>query len=410
MTVSHCRSQSFEPKVAELQWAQAHDSSLRMTHGNCGWGLAVVVGVLAQSCGGHNREFGDAASGEAGGAELGMAGASEAVTQGGTAGEATISTGGGDTASNPGGGGEDSAAGGEHSAAGGAAGAAASCTENACGGCELLSGAPGDGCGDCSEFVCEGADSLVCSSTCTGPTPFCKTGANACVACNLNTDCANETPVCHANACVACEPSSTRCAGTKQFLCDAKGETETPQSIKQGVCGAVCTPGALRCNNLIGQKCAPDGAGYVSSGSNVQCGCSAPERFSLDADGNVKDKDTSLVWDFEVHAPDTLAGASGTCAAKGFRLPTLKELETLLLTGTAAATCAENLQLGIDSVAFPGIVAELRIWTGDPEPGFPGYLHVGYFYGPSSSNGASGFGSTDRAAASLVAFQCVKTS
>ena len=178
--------------------------------------------------------------------------------------------------------------------------------------------------------------------------------------------------------------------------------------MHSGTCGATCDPGVLRCNNLVGQKCSDDGTAYVSSGSNTQCGCTDSARFKFISNTQVKDASTNLVWDFPEHAPDTYAGASMTCTAKGMRLPTRNEMSGLLLKGTAATACSQNLYLSIDSVAFPGIVASTRYWTGDAEgPSFPGYYYAVFFWGPTIGNPVSGTDATDRTATSLVAFQCV---
>jgi hypothetical protein len=194
------------------------------------------------------------------------------------------------------------------------------------------------------------------------------------------------------------------------MLCDAKGLKETAQAVEQGKCDAVCTPGALRCNNQIGQKCSATGTGYVSSGTDKQCGCFDGARFSLDPEGNVKDAKTGLTWDFPGNAADTQAGASATCGAKGMRLPTRVELQDLLLTGSVAVNCSKRLELSVDSVAFPNIAAKVRYWTNEPESGFPGFLYVVYFEGPSSTSSASLAGTTDRKSTELVSFQCVRPS
>lgn len=377
----------------------------------CAWICVIVSGTFAlvPGCGQPHRDFASGALGGAGSNEQEPdAGQSGAQTDGGSSGQGENSAGGLKGLTDPGGAGAmppgGAAGGGDEPSLGGVAGEGP-CTKNACGGCVTLTGSPGDACGDCGELSCNGADSLVCETTCKGATHVCKTDANTCVACNVDADCGEAVPVCHANACVVCKPSGTRCAGTRPMLCDAKGSKETPLATQAGTCGAVCTGGKLRCSGQIGQKCATDGTGYVSSGSNKQCGCSDPARFSLDADGNVKDSQTNLVWDFAEHAPDTQAGASGTCAARGMRLPTRAEFLGLLITGAVATTCTNNLQLSVDSVAFPAILNNVRFWTGEPE-GIPGFLYVAYF-----TAGASGTigGTTDRKTTDLVAFQCVKS-
>jgi hypothetical protein len=160
---------------------------------------------------------------------------------------------------------------------------------------------------------------------------------------------------------------------------------------------------------MLPQKCSLDGTTFVSSGSNTQCNCTdSSGRFTFISDKLVKDSLTGLTWDFPEHAPDTIAGASGTCTSKGMRLPTQIELEKLLLAAGPAAACTERLYLAIDSVAFPGIVVNTRYWTGEIESSLPGYYYVVYFYGPSSTTSGSGFGTTDRSASQLVAYQCVK--
>jgi hypothetical protein len=306
-------------------------------------------------------------------------------------------------------GGSAGAAGGaEHGAASSGA-ASGEVPRNECGGDEVLSGAVGDSCAPCSTLQCDEAGALTCELTCLIAAPLCDVQHEECVRCLGPDDCEGATPECVEGECLTCKPLSTSCAKTTPRTCNSDGSGWAAQPIVEGECGALCSPGALRCIGTVGQRCAADGGSFASSGSNLPCGCT-DSRFRMLVEGmrkSIHDSSTGLTWDFPEHAPATFAEASDTCAAQGMRLPSFAELSGLLLNGAVASACAARLVLTIDTVAFPGIKPQTVFWTNRPIPSFPGTVEVALFPAPSSQSG-SVVVSSDRSTTQLVSYQCVK--
>ena len=96
--------------------------------------------------------------------------------------------------------------------------------------------------------------------------------------------------------------------------------------------------------------------------------CYPTTRFVVLAGGLVRDTLTQLVWQQQASSTTmNWAAAKTYCssAGSGFRLPTVKELVSLVdLAVTSGAT--------INQTAFPGTPAE-GFWTSSPWPGSPYY-------------------------------------
>lgn len=142
---------------------------------------------------------------------------------------------------------------------------------NACGGCAILEAAPGDICGECSQYVCAGANALECQVL----------PKNNCGACSpsdvagLGTTCTGD------NGCpgqLVCDSAGT---GTS---CDAQGRNNC------SVCGAADVPGigdgCTGANGCAGTKiCSVDGLGTAcQSPAKNNCGaCGAADVMGLAA-------------------------------------------------------------------------------------------------------------------------------
>jgi len=120
---------------------------------------------------------------------------------------------------------------------------------NACGGCEALSATPGDLCGDCGEYTCSSADAVTCSDP----------GYNGCGGCDL-------LPGEPGDACGDC--GVITCDGTDLVSCDDPG----PNAC--GGCATLPTTPGDACGDCGVITC--DGTDLVSCddpGPNVCGGC-----------------------------------------------------------------------------------------------------------------------------------------
>ena len=109
----------------------------------------------------------------------------------------------------------------------------------------------------------------------------------------------------------------------------------------------------------------------VRTSMNMAGACfAAGARFAVDA-GLVTDASTGLVWQQAVPAaPVTWPAAKAACAAAGagFRLPSLKELQTLVDYAMSYPGDAGAPGAAIDPVAFPGTPPG-GFWTSSPVSG-----------------------------------------
>lgn len=111
--------------------------------------------------------------------------------------------------------------------------------------------------------------------------------------------------------------------------------------------------------------------------------CVPNKRFVVLSGGLVRDAMTSLVWRQQAStSPMTWALAKTYCPS-GFRLPTLKELASLVDASVADPGPT------IDSTAFPGTPGQ-QFWTSTPHAGIPGNVWTVYFGNGMSSYGDSG--------------------
>ena len=111
--------------------------------------------------------------------------------------------------------------------------------------------------------------------------------------------------------------------------------------------------------------------------------CYPTSRFVVLPDGLVRDTLTKLVWQQQASATTmTWADAKSYCSAagSGFRLPTVKELESIV-----DATVAPPGPT-IDPIAFPNTPAEV-FWTSSPYAGSSAFAwNLVFFNGNSSYN------------------------
>jgi hypothetical protein len=145
-----------------------------------------------------------------------------------------------------------------------------------------------------------------------------------------------------------------------------------------------------------------------------------PGRFTAATSTLALDTTTGLTWDRSMRSADTWTSASAICNAAGMRLPTRTEWSAVaLLSPTAGTSDGPNAcQLNpapFDQAAMPTLMSELGcsgslcdIWTGEPEPGFVGYVYVMQFFAPSIG-GAWGTGASDDATTGIShPYRCVK--
>ncbi|MBU1537189.1 hypothetical protein KKF84_17870 [Myxococcota bacterium] len=152
---------------------------------------------------------------------------------------------------------------------------------NECGGCEVLSNAPGTSCGACKTYVCQGADATTCEDT----------GPNACGGCTVLSN-----PV--GAACGTC--GEYVCSGEDGTTCEeavanACGGCETLAHDLGDACGAcgvyTCVAGddnAVRCDEVV-NECG--GCAQLSGQSGDDCGtcgqlvCDGADAFRCDDPG-----------------------------------------------------------------------------------------------------------------------------
>ena len=213
-----------------------------------------------------------------------------------------------------------------------------------------------------------------------------------------------------------CTPMSKRCSNNAVQTCNAAGTMWGAgvacknQACVTDACTGVCTPGTYRCTNNIGQRCGSMG-NYVSNGSTNTCNCYVPGRFVSAGTNLVKDTTTGLVWESAMRNPATYPTASTTCDGIGMRLPTYAEWQSVLLLSIQNTTNCSLGAVPFDQAAMPTSTAELggtsvaNLWTGDAEPGFPGYVYV-VFLGVSGNQW--GTSKTDAATTTKIPYRCVK--
>jgi hypothetical protein len=113
--------------------------------------------------------------------------------------------------------------------------------------------------------------------------------------------------------------------------------------------------------------------------------CKPTSRFVVLSGGMVRDTLTKLVWQQQSSATTmNWADAKTYCASAGLRLPTVKELDSLVdLTVYPGPT--------IDRMAFSNTPAE-AFWTSSPYAGSSGNAwYVGFFDGNSDCNGEGSY-------------------
>ena len=141
----------------------------------------------------------------------------------------------------------------------------------------------------------------------------------------------------------------------------------------------------------------------VRTSMNMAAACFAPgARFKLDA-GLVTDASTGLVWQQAVPVDQvTWPAAKAACAAagEGFRLPSLKELQTLVDYGMAYPGPGAAPGAAIDPTAFPA-TPPAAFWTSSSVSGSSAVMWIVRF-----DNGDSG--SSNIAAATDIRYvRCV---
>lgn len=108
--------------------------------------------------------------------------------------------------------------------------------------------------------------------------------------------------------------------------------------------------------------------------------CYPTTRFVAQGGELVLDTLTQLVWQQQASSGTmNWAGAQSYCSSAGFRLPTVKELSSLVdLTVTSGAT--------INQTAFPATPA-VAFWTSSPFAGVSGYAWDVFFdYGNNNND------------------------
>jgi hypothetical protein len=108
--------------------------------------------------------------------------------------------------------------------------------------------------------------------------------------------------------------------------------------------------------------------------------CVPNKRFVVLSGGLVRDMMTNLVWQQQASTGAMTWDLAKTYCPSGFRLPTVKELTSLVDASVADPGPT------IDSTAFPG-TPNLSFWTSTPHAGVPGNAWTVYF-----GNGLSGYG------------------
>ncbi|MGZ3472965.1 MAG: hypothetical protein ACXWUG_00750 [Polyangiales bacterium] len=134
------------------------------------------------------------------------------------------------------------------------------CVKNACGGCTMLVGKPGDPCVSCGgKLVCKGTDSLECDSTAP---------KNACGGCSM-------LAVAPDTVCGVCMTGKYVCDGTDATKCSDPVSGPMPMSAC-GTCGTkkvICDPtamGGTKCQGDDANACG--GCGDLSPAPGGTCG------------------------------------------------------------------------------------------------------------------------------------------
>jgi hypothetical protein len=111
--------------------------------------------------------------------------------------------------------------------------------------------------------------------------------------------------------------------------------------------------------------------------------CVPNKRFVVLSGGLVSDTLTKLVWQQQVSSTTMTWAVAQTYCPSGFRLPTVKELISIVDLTVASPGPT------IDQTAFPGTPAGV-FWTSSPCAGSPGYAWYVFFYNGDSINGDVG--------------------
>jgi hypothetical protein len=145
------------------------------------------------------------------------------------------------------------------------------CVTNACGGCTVLVGKPGDPCQSCGgKLKCKGTDALECDSA--GP-------KNACGGCSVLAN-AKDSP------CGVCMTGSYVCNGTDDTKCNDPVTGPMPGSAcgcgtaLHVICDATA-PGGTRCEGDDHNKCG--GCGTLTPALDTACGVCGSGKYACDA-------------------------------------------------------------------------------------------------------------------------------
>jgi len=167
----------------------------------------------------------------------------------------------------------------------------AGCPANACGGCSVLSTAPGTSCGVCAsgKFECDGKDAVKCNDPVTSPAPgtscgTCKSRKYACAPDGKSTTCglddANGCGGCAilapalGTSCGKCGSGKMVCDGTDAVKCDDPVTTPAPKT-KCGTCSTleyVCASDSMSTKCPGDDKNACGGCGTLAGTPETACG------------------------------------------------------------------------------------------------------------------------------------------
>ena len=125
-------------------------------------------------------------------------------------------------------------------------------------------------------------------------------------------------------------------------------------------------------------------------------------RYTI-TNGTVLDNKTHLTWQQTATTNVTLAAARTTCTNAGFRLPTLKEMSTIIDYQVPLGLDPANAL--IDQTAFPG-TPNVFFWTATPVANFPTFSWtVGFFV---RAVGVANLSLGDPATAAGMGVRCVR--